>query len=494
MNYRKTPACATSRRTHPRAETAGRRHPDRREGFTLIELLVVIFIILIVSAVALPTVLSALNGRDVSEGGRIVQGGLVGARDSAIHNNAPSGIRLLPDPAFPVHWLDPNNSNDNAFLATYPGLKYQVDPRTILAANRFVPLEPVPDYNTGRVQIYPSNYYTSLPFLPTGAQVLVVEQSQISVLGQPPNQVTIPNDQTSWFWNIRCGDKIQIGDTENIYTVVGPIEINAGPNPTLGNNGGNSELFVNATAYPTRYVNLAINTNTVTISSDYLYVVNGKDDDSNGVVDDGNNGIVSGSGTQYYEPEKWLGEYSQLKKNFYSDLAYNITRRPAPVSRGREVSLPTNVVIDLTTWNTNIFAAGSERSRLPVNPYTGCVDILVNPDGTVVPTTIFSSPASFGMGGAFFHLWLADRSDVVAPVFPVAKSSPPYLPVPQGLAPTLFGGQEIKGNYGLLTLFSRTGQISANQNMTFDAANVGTTSYNLALPFVPAQQGISGGQ
>ena len=492
MNYRKTHACATFHRTHFRAEAAGRRHPDRREGFTLIELLVVIFIILIVSAVALPTVLSALDGRDVSEAGRIVQGGLVGARDSAIHNNAPSGIRLLPDPAFPVQWI--TNPKDPLYTA----FQGQVDPRTILAANRFVPLEPVPDYNTGRVIIYPPGYYTSVPpYLKTGEQVLVVEQSMYSNYGPLANQVSLPNEATSWFWNIRLGDKIQIGDTENIYTVVGPIEVNA--YPSNGNNGGNSELFVNATTYPTRYINLGINTNTTTISVDYLYVVNARDDDGNGVVDDGHNGILPASGTPYYEPEKWLGKYSQLQNNtaftsFPSDLPYNITRRPAPVARGREVSLPTNVVIDLTTWNTNIFAAGSERSRLPVNAYTGYVDILVNPDGTVVPTTIFSSPASFGMGGAFFHLWLADRSDVVAPVFPVAKSSPPYLPVPKGLAPALFGGQEIKGNYGLLTLFSRTGQISANQNMTFDAANVGTTSYNLTLPFVPAQQGISGGQ
>ena len=37
-----------------------------------------------------------------SEAARILQGALVGARDAAIHNNTPSGIRLLPDPAFPI--------------------------------------------------------------------------------------------------------------------------------------------------------------------------------------------------------------------------------------------------------------------------------------------------------------------------------------------------------------------------------------------------------
>ena len=75
-------------------------HPAdaRRSGFTLIELLVVILIILLVSAVTLPSIISAMSHRQVSEAARILQAALVGARDSAIHNNAISGIRLLPDP------------------------------------------------------------------------------------------------------------------------------------------------------------------------------------------------------------------------------------------------------------------------------------------------------------------------------------------------------------------------------------------------------------
>jgi prepilin-type N-terminal cleavage/methylation domain-containing protein len=66
------------------------------EGFTLIEVLVVIVIILIVSALALPTVISGMSHRQVGESARILQALLAGARDSAIRTNAPSGIRLLP--------------------------------------------------------------------------------------------------------------------------------------------------------------------------------------------------------------------------------------------------------------------------------------------------------------------------------------------------------------------------------------------------------------
>jgi len=74
-----------------------RGHEPR--GFTLIELLVVITIIVLVSAAALPTILPALNHRQVSEAARILQAALAGARDAAIRANEPRGIRLLPDPA-----------------------------------------------------------------------------------------------------------------------------------------------------------------------------------------------------------------------------------------------------------------------------------------------------------------------------------------------------------------------------------------------------------
>ena len=66
-----------------------------------------------------------------------MQGGLVGARSSAIRTQGPSGIRLLPDPAFPLRYL-PDGS---------------IDPAQPLAANRIIPIEAAPDYSVGRVNI-----------------------------------------------------------------------------------------------------------------------------------------------------------------------------------------------------------------------------------------------------------------------------------------------------------------------------------------------------
>jgi hypothetical protein len=86
----------------------------------------------------------------------------------------------------------------------------------------------------------------------------------------------------------------------------------------------------------------------------------------------------------------------------------------------------------------------------------------------------------------------SERGDLAAP--DTTQKNVPYLPVPKGLAPGRFvSGTELKGECRLLTLFTRTGQIAINQNMPFDAANIGTANYNSGLPFLAAQQGVSEG-
>ncbi len=84
----------------PPSQGGANAYGAARPGFTLIELLVVITIILIVSAVALPTVLPALQHRQVSEAARILQAVLAGARDAAIRDNAPAASGSCPTRRF----------------------------------------------------------------------------------------------------------------------------------------------------------------------------------------------------------------------------------------------------------------------------------------------------------------------------------------------------------------------------------------------------------
>ena len=505
----------------PAASRAGSPcHLARPRGFTLIELLVVILIVLIVSAVALPTVLPAISHRQVSEGARILQGALVGARDSAIKNNTPSGIRFLPDPAFPNVYTTINGST-------------QIDPSQPLASNRIIPIAPAGDYSEGFVTVMPRTLpssptlgtwtFTSTTGLTypvpnlgggtstypydglinntniTSGNVLLLAEQVVATSGVTSG---LPNTPTSWFWNIRVGDKIQINNAGPWYTVVGPMAMT----PATGNN----ELFVNVGApgviSPLQAANLPAGTGTVTVNPEFLFLVNGQDDNANGYVDEGWDGVDNNGNNLVDELLEWENElwHGALATDFVtsptgtvSNLTYTIQRRPSPTTNAREVLLPTNVVVDMTTWGFPVAGPSQERSRLPVNVFTGYVDILVYPNGTVVPATIYSAPSSFGMGGSFFHFWLAERSDVFAPQNNAAVTGtsvfPPYLPLPQGIAPTLFNGSELKGEYRLVTLFTRTGLITTNEDVPFDTVNVGTNNYNPNVPFLQAQQGIRGG-
>ncbi|HKM52652.1 MAG TPA: prepilin-type N-terminal cleavage/methylation domain-containing protein [Isosphaeraceae bacterium] len=501
----------------------GRRQAGRR-GFTLIELLVVILIILLVSAVVLPTLIPAISHRQASEAARILQGALVGARDSAINTNAPAGIRLLPDPVF--NGINPNTAT--------------LDPTRVLAANRYIPIQLAPDYSEGKASvILPSGPATPLPTTPFGQPTLpygggpflvfypggplMVEECP--VYQDPTTGNWFPNSPTSWFWNIRVGDRIQLGGASQTYVVVGPVWISpANPNPLLQ---GNPELFVNIGFPGSEQGSLVLTRNygdpTSPHTVDYLLLVNGKDDNSNGYVDDGWDGVDNNGNLQVdepaeWEPETWIGSLVNpppLPPSFppplnnqtgLLNLSYIITRRPVVSPGARETPLPSNVVVDMTTWNSQYFnltfssTTGityvSERSRLPVDPNTGNVDIFVYPNGTVVPTTLYSSPSSFGMNSAFYHFWLAERGDLFDPA---ANPGVPYLlpMVPGSAYQTAYpnandplGTRALTGERRLMTLYTRTGQLITNQVETFDASLPPNPGPN--YPFLAPQQGIRG--
>jgi prepilin-type N-terminal cleavage/methylation domain-containing protein len=493
-----------------------------RRGFTLIELLVVILIILIVSAVALPTVLPALAHRQVSEGARILQGAIAGARDSALRDNAPAGIRLLPDPAF--------NGLGQPFLADGVTPNPQagiLDPKVPLAYNRIIPIEPAPQYSEGLVTIraavnYPVAFPAIFPSTGAGATATPTQPTNVLILEEAPGTWTLtgatytylPNPPTNWFWTVRVGDKVQINNAGPWLTVIGPLFVPPG--------AGNSELFVNVGASGVgsslSYTSTAPDgITTQTITPEYLMLVNGLDDNHNGFVDeewdgvdndgDGNidNNNPSTGKNEWIENEQWPGA---LGTQIVTSATYTIQRRPTPTINAREVALPSNVVIDASSWNLT-----NERTRVPgaaFNQFSGAIEFLVNPDGTVVPTTIYSTPTSIGMSGAFFHFWLAERSDIYAPPATANGGTqnlmaslgvtgfPFLLPQPRGadvsganpydaLVATTPSLPVLKGEMRIVTLFTRSGQISTNDNPSFNVLSVDQ-------PYIQAQQGVSGGQ
>ncbi|MDG3003326.1 prepilin-type N-terminal cleavage/methylation domain-containing protein [Paludisphaera mucosa] len=454
-----------------------------RAGFTLIELLVVLVIVLIVSAAALPVVLPALNHRQVNESARLLQGAFVGAQDAAVHANAPRGVRLLPDPAIPTG-------------------------SSILAANRMVAIEPAPDYSEGRLTARELDFNrdANVPYPgdpPAGGFVYPWDAmgnltAPVLIVTEQPLQLTTlaRNAPTSWFWNIRIGDKLRIGSSGWQYTVVGPM--------TIGPSAGNPELFVNVgvpgTTSPMDYGDGQG-------PREFLFLVNGVDDDGDGFTDEGWDGIDNDlDGTvgnplvdtlAEWERERWVGSEAQiyqLSGGPLIDKAYTITRRPIPSANARETALPSGVVIDLTTWNQ----ASPERTRAPVDRFTGYVDVMFSPQGDVVPSTVYSTPASFSMKDTFFHFWLAERQDLYEAGASVADPDlakfAPFLPVPEGLNPN--ATNFLKGEYRIVTLFTRSGQITTNEVADFDLVpgNYNTAAYNPSAPFFKAQQGVRGGQ
>lgn len=478
-----------------------------RRGFTLTELLVVVLIVTLVSAVALPTVLPALNNRQIGESARILQAAIAGARDAAIKANAPRGIRLLPDKLL-----------SGGVINTTTGL---LMPGQTLTASRIIPIEPAPDLTDSSVN-GSATFHTSFvgnpnlnngipsaswangnppifPFPPVVApanrgfypipdmtmiatnsfaastRVLMVVQSVITQNGKGLQASS--NPPTNWFWNVRIGDKIRFNDSGHFYTIVGPMTI------------ANPESFVNdglpgtTGSFSDNYGPSLVTGNLITVQPEYLFLVNGVDDDHDGFTDPGVDGVNESVQlslypdfiTDWIEPETWLGAQGQTATaaentayGFPPCFTWTISRRPVPSPGAREVSLPGGATIDMTTWDTT-----QERSRLPVDAYSGAVDILVDPSGRVIPNTYYSTPSSVQMGAAFYHFWITDTRDV----YNAAGTTFPSLPISSSYAGTMptaapYATTFLKYDRMLLTLFARNGAVVTNSIENFNVADV----------------------
>ncbi len=439
--------------------------PDRglRRGFTLIELLVVIAIIGIVSAIGLTVV--SHGSTATAAAARSLQAALVGARDAAIATGRPHGIRLLLDPAFPISRLSDGS----------------IDPSKPLCANRIIPIEVAPDYSEGLVVGWGANYesyrrgfpgklpWSSSEVYPYPDRLLMIQECSVDLA------TSVMRPPTSWFWNIRVGDRIQIGGVGTWYTVVGPMTT---PNPEMFVNCGKPGVDFTGVRSP---LVLFLAESMQFVEGDYLFLVNGRDDDGNGFIDDGFDGIDNNHNGLVDETAEGEEEKAgpDLRKTYLGEYPYVIRRRPSPSPGGIPVTLPSGTVIDLSTWNTT-----RERSRLPINTYSGEVDILVNARGEVVPSTIYSTPASTPFGPPFLHFWIGDRSDVFDPD-PTATPHLPTLGADSGPA------RSIKGTPYLVSMNARSGRIETTTLAPIKAGGMAAASsaYDPNLIFRPVEQG-----
>lgn len=484
--------------------TSSSRRGRDRAGFTLMELLVVVAIVVIVSAAAIPVVRPALSQRKVSSAALIVQAELARARDTAIRSNKPMGIRLLPSslPAF-------------AFGGPTP------------AYDRMLSIEPAPDYSSGLVsRKVPNGIPDGQPNGAWGDRVgntLRVTECLFDYIdvGTPgkPAYVQIPNERTNWFWNIRVGDKFVFGKNPHeghVYTVVGPMVVSGTGNPEGYVNGGSPQsgdpnYFFYDPQWP-----------------EYLILVNGQDDPNpftgfqNGYKDDSFDGIDNnGDGTvdpspgvslsltpsDYNDYELEMENYPDINpqptplapnkfdddrdgypdnpsETNYNQEQYTITRRAVPSQGSRTVDLPTGTLIDMTTWNLEGAGDGSggERSRLPVNPFTGYVEFLIAPNGQILKADATTTQPGPPFNFAYLHFWITDQDDIVEPT----GNSSPLLPVnpPPGVTWT---GRTLKGERRLVSINTRTGQIvTGSAESFFDASN----NYSINQPYFNVEHGI----
>ncbi len=470
------------------------RQNARPRGLTLIELLVVMAIILLLSAAVLPSVFAVLNQQEMLNATQLVQSTLAGVRDTAIRSGKARGVRLLLDPEM------------NELQAT-PDLPHGGR----VAANRMVFLEPAPNHSEGRVTAWEWFPYAPNP----GPKILVIREYKLSAPQPPPPQTPIipalPQSPTGWYYNIRQGDKIRLGGSGHEYTIVGPMHNLTDTNDPILRN------FVSE-LNPERFINLGPNFRSIPVPgspSEVLFVMNGIDDDGDGYIDEafdginndgspvfdpGFNGIVTLNNMLFpsggeYEEEQFIGNFPFKVGPPFIDhppggtqsqpMEYVITRRPMVSPDSREITLPGDVVIDLTT--TPFLGSASERSRVPMDPTNGYVDIMIYPNGQVIPSTPYGNYDEL-TAYPFYHLWITKREDVIEPL-PIALGTYPKLPLPQGAlgwqgGPNL--NRFLQADRRLITLSTRTGLTTVNQ--------LPETSFDVTipnLPFLDAQAGRS---
>ena len=306
-----------------------------RRAFTLIELLIVIVIILGVSAVAIPAIVWSTSDWQLTASAQRIQSAIALARIAAMRDRQPRGFRLMPSDA------DPN------------------------ALDKLVPLETPPRYSEGLATmlspLYPNGFDPGFP-------CLVLAQSLLN----PDGMLASP---TSWAYNVRLGDFLTIGGHQ--YCVCGPML------------NGNADGFVNwgpagtdATWLPPVVITNPDGTKT-TIYPEYLLLTNGADDNQDGYIDNGWDGIDNDGDGIADNPGEW--EVETWRGSLLTSVPYSIVRRPVP---SRDAITRLSVPVSLAD------------STLYLNPISGFADMMFGARGDVILQGPYAVPSTIALGNA----------------------------------------------------------------------------------------------
>lgn len=520
------------------APAPGRRTFGKGKGFTLIELLIVLTIMALLTVAALPTIMTSLDEREILDASGMLQSALLVARDIAMRTGNAAGIRLL---------LDPDVSTGGA-----------------LAANRLVPIVQAPDYNSGQVQFQQLHYDVGDPS--TSPPTVVFRFSAIAAYEhkfQPdlsnPNTIIDANyAPTSWYWNVRQGETLRVAGSGPRYTIAGPMyngDTLSGDKNIGGTSTMNPERFLHqerigasqpvvslptlagmypgTVAAPTSFAGPAsfagagypafsgasywseMTTSLPTVlninytAAEVLYLTNGRDDDGDGVIDEGfdgidndgdgivdpgfngrdddGNGLIDEPGEMLlnynplfpasgeYEPETLDSTNASRAGHYVSTpwampgYNYVINRRAVVAENAVETRLPANIVVDLTMLDRYSGTAATlqpERSRLPLDPIAQTVDVLFGANGQVIEDTAGVSTLVNNRNLPFYHFWLATKSDVFGIAYGGNPPNPANLtldPANARFLPTPYSSPTtLKGQRRLVTLFPKTGNTVVN--------------------------------
>ncbi len=132
----------TWRRLEAQEELRTMKQQQRHDGFSMIELLVVIAIILVVSAIAIPYVFTAMTSVRLRSSGSDLAGLLQRARAEAVERNRALPVACVP--AYPncnIVYVDMTGTGGGAYNPTYPTISFSGNTTfTTAPPSNFVPV------------------------------------------------------------------------------------------------------------------------------------------------------------------------------------------------------------------------------------------------------------------------------------------------------------------------------------------------------------------